>query len=152
MAILIRPAAPEDAPGACQAVRRSIMELCHADHHGDPERIARWLSNKTPAHFERWISSPENLGFLAERDGSVVGFALLEKTGHLGLLYVSPDARFQGVSTGLLAAVEEAARKLGVEMLRLESSHTAREFYRARGYEPDGDPTPRSFPLRKRLG
>jgi hypothetical protein len=44
----IRDAVAEDAPAACQVIRRSIVELCVADHRNDPEVLARWLSNKTP--------------------------------------------------------------------------------------------------------
>jgi hypothetical protein len=38
----------EDAPAACDVLRRSISELCVADHGNDPTILARWLSNKTP--------------------------------------------------------------------------------------------------------
>jgi hypothetical protein len=44
----IRDAVPEDAPAACEAMRRSISELCSTDHHGDAVILARWLANKTP--------------------------------------------------------------------------------------------------------
>jgi len=44
----IRDAVAEDAPAACQVVRRSISELCIADHRSDPTILMRWLSNKTP--------------------------------------------------------------------------------------------------------
>jgi quinol monooxygenase YgiN len=39
----IRAARPEDAPAACDVLRRSITELCGADHHDDPEILRRWL-------------------------------------------------------------------------------------------------------------
>jgi hypothetical protein len=43
----IRDAMTEDAPAACDVLRRSISELCVADHGNDPTILARWLSNKT---------------------------------------------------------------------------------------------------------
>lgn len=151
MSVCIRPAAIEDAAAACEAVRRSIAELCHADHQGDPERIARWLSNKTVESFRRWIAAPEYLAFVGTVEGRVLGFALLERAGKLSLLYVSPEGRFRGLCKGMLAAAEEAARGLGIETLRLESSFTAHRFYLACGYEPDGEPAARHVPLKKRL-
>jgi hypothetical protein len=32
----------EDAVEACQVVRRSIAELCHADHQDDPIVLEKW--------------------------------------------------------------------------------------------------------------
>jgi hypothetical protein len=43
----IREASVEDAVEACQVVRRSIAELCHADHQNDPIVLVKWLSNNT---------------------------------------------------------------------------------------------------------
>jgi hypothetical protein len=36
----IRDAVPEDSPSACEVMRRSISELCSADHD-DPVIVAR---------------------------------------------------------------------------------------------------------------
>src|ERR1700734_4557945 len=44
----VREARFEDADEACLVMRRSIAELCGADHHGDPPLLAAWLANKTP--------------------------------------------------------------------------------------------------------
>jgi hypothetical protein len=46
--MLNRPATPEDVPTACDIIRRSITELCTADHANDPAILQRWLANKTP--------------------------------------------------------------------------------------------------------
>jgi hypothetical protein len=51
----IRPAVPEDAPAACEAMRRSITLLCVADHRNNPAILERWLGNKTPEIFRSWI-------------------------------------------------------------------------------------------------
>src|ERR1700680_3966189 len=55
VAMKIRDAVPEDAAAACQAMRRSIAELCAADHRNDPVILERWLSNRTPEIFKSWI-------------------------------------------------------------------------------------------------
>jgi hypothetical protein len=44
----IRAAVPEDALAACEVMRRSISELCEADHRNDPVILGRWLANKAP--------------------------------------------------------------------------------------------------------
>jgi GNAT superfamily N-acetyltransferase len=49
--------------------------------------------------------------------------------GEITLNYVSPDARFGGVSATLLAALEHRARERGNARCTLKSTETARRFY-----------------------
>lgn len=58
--IEVRDAVREDAPAACEVIRRSISELCEADHRNDPEILRRWLANKTPEIVASWIVQPGN--------------------------------------------------------------------------------------------
>ena len=57
----IRDVVVADAPAACDALRRSIAELCGADHKGDPAILERWLANKTPGIVASWMTQPGNL-------------------------------------------------------------------------------------------
>ena len=141
MACAVRRAVLSDAAAACEVVRSSIVDLCQADHHGDSDTLAKWLANKTPAHFERWIVSEENIALAAEIDGALVGFALLNLQGKIALLYVAPNARFRGVSKSLLASLEKEAIAVGIRELGLESTATALPFYSGRGYASSGPPT-----------
>ena len=156
MTCAIRHASPSDAIAACGLVRRSIVELCYGDHRGDPDALAKWLSNKTPAHFERWVTSDQHIALVAEIDGALVGFGLLSRQGTIALLYVSPDTRFRGVSKGLLAALEREAIAAGISELELESSLTALPFYSRFGYVPARPPcqgfgATTCYPMSKRL-
>jgi GNAT superfamily N-acetyltransferase len=54
---------------------------------------------------------------------------------------VYPDVRFSGVSRALLKALEARARKRGAILCRLESTETARRFYRSNGYVETGAAT-----------
>ena len=102
-------------------LRRSIIELCGADHRDDPALLAAWLSNKTPetiagvdaTHRRRPISSPSKRGALA-----AVG--AVTDAGEILLNYVSPDARFRGVSRALLAALETRAWERGATRLHAD--------------------------------
>jgi hypothetical protein len=51
----VREARFEYADEACLVMRRSIAELCPADHHCDPALLAAWLANKTPEVFAAWM-------------------------------------------------------------------------------------------------
>lgn len=129
----IRNATPDDGPAACDIMRRSIAELCVADHRNDPAILGRWLSNKTPEVFRSWIK-PGNSLMVAVEDDSIVAVGCVTDGGEITLNYVSPDARFRGISMTLLDRLEERAIELGNKECHLESTETARRFYLARGY------------------
>ncbi len=62
---------------------------------------------------------------------------LSEGVGEIKRMYVCPDARSRGVAAALLAALEDAARSLGCESVRLDTGpkqvHALR-LYRRAGY------------------
>jgi GNAT superfamily N-acetyltransferase len=81
------------------------------------------------------------LAFLAEDDGTPLGFALARRTGsrlgRLTDLYVVPDARRGGVAAALVHAVVEALAREGVEHLDLDvvaSNAGARAVYHRWGF------------------
>ncbi|MCK8783226.1 GNAT family N-acetyltransferase [Roseomonas sp. NAR14] len=154
--MLIRDARPDDAAAACDVMRRSIAGLCAADHGGDPAILAGWLRNKTPGTFLEWLAQPGNSLLVAVEDGAVLAVGAVTDRGEITLNYVSPDARFRGVSRALLGALEARAAAWGNDRCRLASTATARRFYLARGYVETGPPggrfgTGAGYPMVKRL-
>ena len=117
----------------CVVLRRSITELCHLDHSGDEKLLAEWLSNKTIENVTRWMS--ESCFLVAEEEGEIVGVAAMDDSGKITLNYVSPDARFRGVSKALLLCLEDEARALGIEECSVESTQTALRSYQGIGYQ-----------------
>jgi len=136
----IRDAVPADAPAACEVLRRSIIELCAADHRNDSVILERWLANKTPEIVDSWIRQPGNSVLVAVEDGAILGVGAVTDDGEITLDYVSPTARFRGVSRALLRALELRAGERGNAGCRLISTETARRFYRSAGYVEDGPP------------
>ncbi|HEY2870742.1 MAG TPA: GNAT family N-acetyltransferase [Reyranella sp.] len=156
MTLEIRDATAADADAAAEAMRRSITELCLADHRNDPKVLDAWLANKKPEVFRAWLQHEDQSYLVAVEDGRVVCVGGVTDAGHITLNYVSPDARFRGVSRAMLAALEWRARDRGTLECTLESTATARSFYRARGYVETGPPdrkfgTESGFPMRKML-
>ena len=152
----IRDAVPEDASAACEVLRRSISELCGADHRNDPEILTRWLANKTPEIVGSWIIEPGNSVLLAVDDDSILAVGAVTDAGEITLNYVS-DARFRGVSRAMLTALEARALERGTDRCTLLSTETAHRLYRSAGYIDDGAPqgkfgTTSSYPMSKRLG
>ena len=130
----IRLATHSDADEGSLVLRRSIEELCHADHGGDPAIVAAWTGNKTPAMWRTWVDQGTSKLFVAVEEGHVLGVGMMDNSGAIMLNYVSPDARWKGVSKALLAHMEEEAASCGVNRCTLESTRTARAFYEAAGY------------------
>jgi GNAT superfamily N-acetyltransferase len=136
----IRQARIEDAIEACAVLRRSIIELCVADHRDDPAILKRWLANKTPENVVAWLNRPDNHVLVATEASAILAVGALTDEGEITLNYVSPDARFRGVSRSLLAALEARARERGIDVCTLTSTETARRFYLAAGYVDQGPP------------
>ena len=120
--MLIRQALIADAASACEAMRRSIAELCGADHHDDPAILGRWLANKTPETWAEWLVYEPNTVLVAVDDETVLAVGVVRNDGEITCNYVSPDARFKGVSKAMLAELEARARAFGNDACRLEST------------------------------
>ena len=101
--------------------------------------LGRWLENKTPETFARWLDRPDNLMLCAEDDGRLLGVGGLRRPDGVILNYVHPEGRFRGVSRGLMTAMEAVAREAGAREVRLTSTRTAHRFYRALGYADRGE-------------
>ena len=154
--IEIRDALPADAPAACGVLRRSIIELCIADHRNDPDILRRWLSNKTPAIVASWIGKSGNSVLVAISESGVLSVGAVTDAGEITLNYVSPDARFAGVSRAMLRALEARALERGNNRCSLISTATARRFYHDAGYTEDRPAqgkfgTVGSYPMSKTL-
>jgi GNAT superfamily N-acetyltransferase len=154
--VFVRPGRDTDAEAAARLMRRSISQLCTADHHCDAEVVRAWLANKRPAVFREWLARPQNIILVAEAgDRVLLGVAAANRAGEITLNYVSPEARFTGVSLTLIADLERRLKQIGLAECRLASTITAHEFYLRRGYLDDG-PTVAAFgivaiPMRKPL-
>ncbi|MEO6012678.1 MAG: GNAT family N-acetyltransferase [Devosia sp.] len=131
----------------------SITELCTADHHGNPEALASWLANKTPAGVAAWFANPDNTLFVAEHDGEIAACGGFNTGRKIILNYVAPRHRFVGASKALLQAMEAA---LGPGEATLDSTRTASRFYLDAGWQKAGPPEPyrlvEGHPMRKVLG
>lgn len=150
----ILPASSNDTLEICEVVRRSISHLCLEDHQNDPTVLDSWLEGKTPDRVKQWLSNPANEMIVAKQDGGIVGVGCA-RGNQVILNYVSPDARFRGVSDAILKALEHRIRERGGDTVTLESTTTALQFYRSRGYRRQAEPTRKfgivAWPLMKQL-
>jgi N-acetylglutamate synthase-like GNAT family acetyltransferase len=72
--------------------------------------------------------------YVAEEQGKVIGFAELEKTGHINCFYCHAEYQRMGVGTQLLNQIQSTAKNLGVQKLFTEASITAKQFFERQGF------------------
>jgi GNAT superfamily N-acetyltransferase len=156
MSITVRQAIGDDAAAACEVLRRSIRELCVADHQNDEKALGAWLENKTIDNVRAWIASPGNYAVVAVRDADICGFALLARDGTLRACYLVPEVQRLGVGKAMLSALEREASRWGLRSVQLESTLGATSFYEYNGYVRRGEPVlvfevQRAYPMQKVL-
>lgn len=156
MSIEITAANSVEADALSEVLVASITELCANEHENDPELLAGWLSNKTPDHVRRWIETGCSHVLTARHSGVVAGIGGTHPTGEILLNYVAPGHRGVGVSTALLAAMEQDLAAAGHGVIRLTSTLTAHDFYLKRGWQNDGPAIMargiRGWPMVKHVG
>src|SRR5689334_18572527 len=105
--MIIRDATPADAPEACAVLIDSITQLCTADHRNDPDILRRWLANKTPENVASWAEAQGRSLLVAIDQGVIVAVGGVTHEGEITVNYVAPAARFRGVSSAMIAALEQ---------------------------------------------
>lgn len=153
MTLVIRDATEADAEAATEVMRRSITELCAADHRNDPKLLANWLANKTPEIFRTWLKNANQSYLVATEAGRIVCVGAISDTGHTTLNYVLPAVRFQGISRAMVAALEQRARARSSGACTLESTAALLPLVRLRRERSRGTTfgTESGFPMRKAL-
>ena len=136
MTVRIRSYEAGDAP----ALARLFYETVHAVDRADysPEQLQAWAPEvPDPEAWHARMSSRYTL--VADEDGAAVGFAELERDGHLDMLYLRKDAVRRGVGSRLYLAVEQVAREQGLGRIFTEASITARPFFEQQGFRVVGE-------------
>lgn len=125
---------PAGAAPAADLIEAMILEM--ADLYGD--RIdGDDMPSATPADFER----PKGTFLVGWLDGEPVaggGVKTLEPgVGEIKRMYVAPHVRGRGIARRLLTALEDAARRLGHDRVRLDTGPDqphAKALYASAGY------------------
>ncbi len=137
----IRRAIPGDEASIHEAHMRSIREICVKDH--GIEEIKGWGYRELG---NRWIRPiKEDFVWVTEFEGKILGFAYIRmiqesspKRAHLHGLYLTPEATSQGIATQMMELMLDAAKDYGAEIVTLESTITAHNFYKRFGFKDLG--------------
>lgn len=157
----IRQAVVGDAAKVCEVLIRSVHEVCGPDYGNDKEVLEQWCSNKKPEIVGTWVANPDNYFLVAELSSAgvartIVGAACYQRPqATVYLLYLVPEGLHHGIGSRLLRAMEDEALRLKHKEVLLNSSITARQFYKRHGFIEAGEPVYMGkvlgFPMRKSL-
>ncbi|HJQ24761.1 MAG TPA: GNAT family N-acetyltransferase [Blastocatellia bacterium] len=126
----IRKATLED----CSAILRTHASAVRAIPAGlyTIEEIEAWA---VPREIESYRQAIQDKEFYVADSGGVVGFGVLNRYAQLiEALYVTAEAKGQGIGARLLLRLEERGRELGMEAVGLNASLNAVGFYKKAGY------------------
>lgn len=100
------------------------------------------------SYMQELVASPDAATWIAEADGRMAGFAILEAArggdeiqAYIQTLEVAPEQRRKGVGAALLLRLEDSARGLGATLLWLHvdaENSSAIHLYEAHGFQAQG--------------
>lgn len=116
----------------------TVHSICAEDY--SQEQLNSWSPKKVDVN--RWAESLEkNISYVIEDNGELVGFGDISTTGHLYRLYTHKNYQGKGIGSKILQALEEEAKKLGLDKIKLDSTITAKTFYEIQGFKCIGKST-----------
>jgi GNAT superfamily N-acetyltransferase len=103
------------------------------------ENVLRDPSRVTHADYVAYVSEIGK-GWVAERDGAIVGFAFANRSGLIWALFLRPGEEGQGIGKQLLQLCVTWLRTIGVRKAFLDTGPGTRaeEFYRRQGWAEVG--------------
>lgn len=118
---------------------RALTDIFHGTIHSvgleryTPEQAQVWAP--LPVDYELWQKRLDDLPpFVAEIEGTIVGFITLEPDGHIHWTYTHQDYQRRGVAGTLYNHLESVARVQGQKRLYVEASRFAQPFFAKRGF------------------
>ena len=120
----------------CKEIVELFYNTVHSINKKDysKEQLHAWAPQDI--HITLWDRSLlEHYSIVCEKEGRIIGFGDLDKSGYLDRLYVHKDYQGCGVATTIVNELEHYAKKNNVEKMLTDASITARPFFEKRGYE-----------------
>jgi putative acetyltransferase len=131
--LFVRAYAPDDAPALSRILREAVRVT--ASRYYAPDQIAAWLSIAPDAERIREIYAGGRSAFVAcLTSGEPVAFSDHDDRGHIFFLYCAPSAGGRGAAARLMDAVEDSARRAGIDRLDSDASEAALGFFLRRGF------------------
>jgi len=129
--MIIRKFRASDAIAVSRMHRETIRKINNKDY--SKRQIEVWSGRTTAKKFVD--SMKYRLRFVAIDNGKIIGFGDFAKDGKFNALYVHNKYIRKGVGEKLLKKMEREALKMGFKKFTVNSSLTAKYFYKSQGYK-----------------
>lgn len=127
----LRRATVNDALTVARLFRDTVRTVNRKDY-SDPQ-IDAWAPYEVD--LDHWRGVIQNSHFLvAVSGGMVVGFASLDGSDYVDLLYVHKDLLRKRIATRLIEEIEREAKRRGAQRLWTHASITAKKFFERQGF------------------
>lgn len=117
----------------CKDLAELFYNTVHSINSKDytEEQLNVWATGSVD--LEKWNQSLlTHFSVVAVKDGIIVGFGDIDKTGYLDRLYVHKDYQHQGIATTICDKLEYI---FDVSKITTHASITAKPFFEKRGYK-----------------
>ncbi|MEI6791091.1 MAG: GNAT family N-acetyltransferase [Myxococcaceae bacterium] len=121
----LRKFKPEDIDQVTNLFYDTVHSVNAADY--DETQRQAWAPHRSPKDREKALKRfLENIVYVVEQDGKIIGFGDMSKTGYLDRMFTHKDYQRQGVAALIYAQLEQDARALGLKEITSEVSITAK--------------------------
>src|SRR5262245_8659561 len=121
-------------------LRIELLPWEKARGHASPIRFAVFVEEQgVPLELELDEMDEKSIHALAFHDGNPVGTGRLLPDGHIGRMAVLKAWRGRGIGSAILERLIAAARERGDPSIALSAQVHAVEFYRAHGFQAEGE-------------
>jgi len=122
----------------CESIYRIQVAAIRALPGGTQGKagIERWLAGQEPGVYAR--SMADESFIVAELDGGIVAWGALSlPKQEITNVFVDPAVHRQRIGTAILSQLESLAGAAQIDVVQLQATGTAIEFYAANGYRAD---------------
>ncbi len=128
----IRRATPGDVEEITSLFRDTVMNVNRRDY--SEIQVKAWAEGA--GRKDRWLKRIRDQYLICcFGDDRLTGFASLEDSGFLDLMYVHTGYQRKGIATLLLYNLEQYAKKRAIPRIHSDVSITARSFFESRGFK-----------------
>lgn len=128
----VRPFRPSDAE-AIAALTLAAIRVTGLAAYSEAQ-VAAWAARYSVGRLLDGAAKGDVILVAADAGDLPAAYTVLERDGHLDMLYCHPDHAGRGLAGRLLTEAEAAARALGIERLFAEASELARPVFARAGW------------------
>jgi len=130
----IRPFRPDDAEALGALTLAAIRKTGARAYGGD--QVEAWAArHPDPRRFRESAAKGDTILVCTDEADMPTAYVLMERHGHVDMLYCHPDHGGKGLAAALLARIEADGRRRGIARLFAEASEIARPVFARAGFK-----------------